>query len=549
MKIKSKIIFIVLPLIITTLVLTGISSYFSARTGINRIANDFLGFKTEELEKNAYSNWDFLVQLGKTDQKQYAEQGIESFARSLIKRPTELILAIDKDVNVVLKTKPFELQENEKAFLKSLFDSKERKLVEPVLDGIDRVATGFYFSPFEWYFLITEEKDVFYQDINQITFQSLLILGVSLVISFILLWFFASYLTKPLTKVVGTMKDIITYNDLSERVTVEFKDETGELAHTFNIMIGELEKAYNQIKSFALKAVLAQRNEKKVRQIFQKYVPKDVIDQFFAHPESMLTGENRVLAVLFSDIRSFTTISESMMPDALVNTLNRYFSMMVDIIMARSGIVDKYIGDAIMAFFGAPVKHEDDALQSVMAGLEMIDSLTEFNRLQREKGIPEFHIGVGINYGVVTVGNIGSEKKMDYTAIGDMVNLASRLEGLTKKYHQPMVVSESVNMKIKDHLPTRLLDKVAVKGKTRGVEIYTVTRKLNDRQKRAWDIHTDAVKKYYAREFIKAQGQFQEIRKILPNDYIADMFIKRCESFKRYPPAANWTGVEVMTEK
>ena len=251
---------------------------------------------------------------------------------------------------------------------------------------------------------------------------------------------------------------------------VEYHDEIGGLAQTFNLMVGELEKAYGQIKSFAFKAVLAQKREQKIRNIFQKYVPKDVIDRFFKNPESMLVGENRILSILFSDIRSFTTISERMTPDELVDSLNRYFNVMVDIIMAKGGIVDKYIGDAIMAFFGAPVKHEDDALQSVMAGLEMEEALAGFNARQKAAGKPEFQIGVGINYGEVTVGNIGTEKKMDYTVIGDMVNLASRLEGLTKQYHQRLIISETLHEKVKDAVPCRLLDSVAVKGKERGRE-------------------------------------------------------------------------------
>ncbi len=184
----------------------------------------------------------------------------------------------------------------------------------------------------------------------------------------------------------------------------------------------------------------------------------------------MLVGENRVLSVLFSDIRSFTTISEGMAPDDLVDSLNRYFNVMVDIIMARKGIVDKYIGDAIMAFFGAPVKHEDDALQSVKAGLEMDAGLADFNARQKAAGKPQWQIGVGINFGEVTVGNIGTEKKMDYTVIGDMVNLASRLEGLTKQYHQRIIISETLHDKVKDSVPCRLLDYVAVKGKKERVK-------------------------------------------------------------------------------
>jgi class 3 adenylate cyclase len=323
----------------------------------------------------------------------------------------------------------------------------------------------------------------------------------------------------------------------------------GVLANTFNHMTGELDRAYGQIKNFALKAVLAQKNEHQIRNIFQKYVPKDVIDSIFENPESMLVGENRVVAILFSDIRSFTTISEGYMPDELVAALNQYFESMVDIIMGHHGIVDKYIGDAIMAFFGAPVKRPDDAYQAVLAGLEMQEALLAFNKAQRDKGKPQFITGIGINYGVVTVGNIGSEKKMDYTIIGDMVNLGSRLEGLTKQYKQDLIFSESVNMKIKGKLPSRLVDKVVVKGKTQGESVYTTKLKLSDREKQGWAHHNAGTKLYYGRHFEKARLHFLAAQKFLPNDHLAAMYLERCERYIASPPPKDWNGTEVLTSK
>jgi class 3 adenylate cyclase len=345
------------------------------------------------------------------------------------------------------------------------------------------------------------------------------------------------------------MEKIISTGDLSSRVAVEYHDETGKLAHTFNLMVGELERAYNQIKSYAFKAVLAQKREHKIRNIFQKYVPGEVIDQFFKNPESMLVGDNRVLAVLFSDIRSFTSISEKMMPDDLVNTLNRYFSVMVDIIDERKGTVDKYIGDAIMAFFGAPVQHKDDALQSVQAGIEMIDALSGFNAHQSRLGKPAFQIGVGINYGVVTVGNIGTETKMNYTIIGDMVNLASRLEGLTKKYRQPLLISESLQLKVKDRLPNRLIDTVAVKGKTQGVKIFTAKKNLSEAEAEAWALHNQGMAFYYHRDFRGAVDCFQKVQRALPKDYPAELMMDRCLDYLQTPPAEDWNGVAIMDEK
>jgi adenylate cyclase len=552
MSIRLKIVLVVIPLVIATLLLTGISSYFSASTGITRIAKDFLGFKAQELRNNAESQWGLLVENNLTEKPEMVaatRTAVESYARSLIRSPTELIFAIAADGSLAMASSELAPTAAETPRLVQLAKEKSTDLVTIPVAGRDRVAKGFWFEPFGLFFLVSEERAAFYSQVNEIAVRTGIILVAAIGLGVLLVLLFASYLTRPLTRVAGTMRDIITTNDLSERVVVEYHDEIGQLAQTFNLMVGELEKAYRKIKGFAFKAVLAQKREQKIRNIFQKYVPKDVIDRFFENPEAMLVGENRVLAVLFSDIRGFTTISENLMPDELVSSLNRYFTVMVDIIMARHGIVDKYIGDAIMAFFGAPVKREDDAMNAVLSGIEMMEALDGFNEGQRKLGKPEFHIGVGINYGVVTVGNIGTEKKMDYTVIGDMVNLASRLEGLTKRYHQGLIISDSLHYKVKDELPCRLIDSVAVKGKKKGVRIYTAKKSLPAGEKEAWDYHNAAMEEYYKRNFRRAVTLLTDVQRILPDDFASDILIKRCEKYAKNPPPADWDGVEVMESK
>jgi adenylate cyclase len=350
--------------------------------------------------------------------------------------------------------------------------------------------------------------------------------------------------------VAGTMKEIISTSDLSKRVVVEYHDEIGQLAQTFNLMVGELEKAYRQIKTFAFSSIVAQKREQKFRNIFQKYVPREVIESVIRNPEAMLVGENRVLSVLFCDIPNFPAIAESMPPDELVNTLNRYFTEMVDNTIIRwQGTPDKYIEYAIMALFGAPVKTQQDALNSVMAGIEMSEALDRFNDEEKARGKPAFQIGIGINYGVVTVGNIGSEKKMDYTVIGDMVNLASRLSGLTKTYRQRLIISESLHNKVEKDVPCRLLDSVAVKGRKQGIKVYTAKKSLDEREKEAWGRHELGMTEYYARNFTKAVGHFKEVLEILPGDDVARILMERSRAFEKNPPPEGWDGVEVMHTK
>lgn len=552
MRIRWKNVAVVLPLLVATTVLVNVSAVFSATTGITRVTQEFLDFKAGELQKHAEGQWSLLVENGFTNRPDMIEAtrlGILSFARSLMRTDTEVIFAIDETGEVVQSSSPIAPTAAETAVLTRIATERDSSLATFTIEGTERIGKGFYYAPFNWFYMVTESRDTFYRDVDRIIRESAVILIGALTISVFLLLYFSGQLTRPIAAIVAGMRDIIVSADMSARVPVQFDDETGELAHTFNIMIAELDKAYTQIKSYAYQAVLAQKKEAKIRNIFQKYVPQDLIDRFFQNPESMLVGENRELSVLFSDIRSFTSISEAMKPDELVNSLNRYFSVMVDLIMNRGGIIDKYIGDAIMAFFGAPVHHDDDALQSVMAGIEMAERVKDFNREQLAAGRPEFKIGIGINYGEVTVGNIGTDRKMDYTVIGDMVNLASRLEGLTKPYRQDLIIAESLFPAVRRELPWRLLDSVAVKGKKTGVKIYTCSRRLTVVERRAWQIHNEGMQYYYDRKFNQAISAFQHVQQILPGDANAAMLEERCQRMLVDPPPQGWDGVEVMQTK
>ena len=552
MTIRSKIIFIVIPLIMAPLLLTGFVSGLSARNGITAVITEFLRFKAEELANYGDSQWALLDENGLTDDPKLVEaskRAVASFAKSLIRRDTELILAFDASANVVMSSGEVTFGESEKRVLSRLIGNKKEGWLRVTLGGQERVAQAILFQPFDWYIMVTELRDTFYHTINQMYWQTGYILVSSLLISVGLLLGFAFLLTKPLRDVISAMRDIISTNDLSRRVEIIYDDETGELGHTFNLMTDELAKAQNQVKRFAIRAAVAQTKEQKIRNIFQKYVPNEVIEQFFMNPDSMLLGENRLLAVLFSDIRNFTTISEGMQPDEIVESLNTFFAAMVDIIMDHHGIVDKYIGDSLMAFYGAPVHHEDDAYQAVLSGFEMIDALEGFNQWQRERERPEFKIGIGINFGTVTVGNIGSERKMDYTVIGDMVNVASRLEGLTKLYKEPFIISQYVFYSVGSELPCRLLDRVILKGKTRSLGVYAPRRELTLEEEKAWKLHDEGLKLYYDRDFQRCARYFQKVLELLPGDVCSQMYIDRCTAYESITLPEEWDGSVVMSEK
>jgi len=555
MNIRTKLLSVIIPVLAGGLILVGFTAYILATRAVTKVATDFLSFKAFEVQKYAESQWNLLLEnnlIDRPDMIEAAKAGVASFAQTIVLKNTESIFATDADGQLAFQTTPaWEITPQDQQSLQQLKQAElQGGLSEVFFGNKERVSAITDFIPFSWRIFVTQEKTAFFADVETITFSTLTILVSAVLLGAILILILISKVTGPIVTVSRTMEKVIKTGDLNIVVPVQYNDEVGQMSQTFNLMTKELDRAYNRIKSYALDAVLAQKRERKIRQIFQKYVPQELIDRFFQNPESMLVGENRELSVLFSDIRSFTTISESMRPDELVQSLNRYFSIMVDIIYSRGGVIDKYIGDAIMAFFGAPVKHENDGQQSLEAALDMIEALETFNKEQRERGAPEFKIGIGINYGLVTVGNIGSERKMDYTVIGDMVNLASRLEGQTKPYHEQLIFSDFLKEQLNASTPIRLVDCIAVKGKTKGVRIYTSARGLSDFHLEAWKAHNQAMELYYQRKFQEAFDLFQKVRQNLgEHDFHTTEMIQRCQHYLAHPPAADWNGVEVKTEK
>lgn len=576
MKIKTRIVLIFLPIVISSILSVAVMAIFPARSAIMTNAETFFSFKSDILKKEVIKQYELLVDgdvISDPILVESTKNGIADFAKGRLieyKQSSDgtfsdtdwLVFALDDDGNVTFHSADdhFDLTKEERITLmdlveKSLLADEEGNFSDEIpfsileLDKEKRVLQGFYFASFNQSYFLTVRESAYFHVINLIFIISSVILIVFIVISIIMILILASYLTRPILHIKKSMEEVIQSGDLSRKVNIEFNDEVGQLAHTFNIMTGELDKAYSEMKNYAYQAVLSRNNEAKIRNIFQKYVPQQLIDKFFENPESMLVGDNRTVCVLFSDIRSFTTISESLKPDELVESLNDYFTVMVDIVFNHNGIVDKYIGDAIMAFFGAPIAHADDSYQSVVTALEMSRLVKIFNQKQIEKGRPEFKIGVGVNFGEVTVGNIGTEKKMDYTVIGDTVNLASRLEGLTKEYHQEVIISEFLYNEVKDQIPCRMLDVVAVKGKTKGVRIFSPSDKLLKDEVEAWIAHNQAMQDYLDQNFKRAIENFSIVLNLLPEDFPATMMKERCLELIGKELPNDWDGVRIMKTK
>ncbi len=273
MSIRGKIVLVVLPLIVMPLLLTGFIGTLAARNGLTRIATEFLRFKIEELANYANSQYTLLLTNNLIDNKEYVEiskTSIGSFAQSIVRSDTEMILAFDDEASVQLRTKEVEIDPEELSEVQRMIAERRTGWQQITLGRVARVAQVTRFEPYSWTLMVTEERDTFYRSVNQMYWQTAVILATISVFSVLLLLVFSYFLTRPLRNVVTAMREIIATNDLSKRVEVLYRDETGELGHTFNLMTGELDKAYGQIKGFTLQAVVAQTKEQKIRNVFQK---------------------------------------------------------------------------------------------------------------------------------------------------------------------------------------------------------------------------------------------------------------------------------------
>ncbi len=293
--------------------------------------------------------------------------------------------------------------------------------------------------------------------------------------------------------------------------------------------------------------------EKRLRSTMSRYMSKELADKLLEAGEQALGGTLQVASVLFSDIRSFTGFSERNGPQETVEMLNKYFTAMYDRVTGHGGILDKYIGDAIMAVFGAPFPGPRDADNAVHSAVAMMQALVVFNEERAAEGKEPISIGVGVNTDEVVSGNIGSTKRMDYTVIGDGVNLAARLEGVTKTYGTPVLLSEFTVEALTEAHRLREVDLVRVKGKEKPVAIYEAVDALAqaDRDLVAGNAerHGAGLTAYRAQEWDSAQAHFEACLERHSTDRVSQMYLERIAHFRAQPPAPEWDGVWTMTSK
>ena len=297
-------------------------------------------------------------------------------------------------------------------------------------------------------------------------------------------------------------------------------------------------------------------SEKRMKSTMSRYIDPSIADQLLANKSDIFEGQNVHATVLFSDIRGFTTLTEQLGPQGTVHLLNEYFEIMVDCISKEGGILDKFIGDALMAGVGIPQSLGDNEDRGLRAALAMIQSLESWNGIRESDGKLPVHIGIGLNSDNIVSGNIGSKKRMDFTMIGDGVNLAARLESACKQYSAKILISEFTKARLKGTYRMREIDLVVVKGKTVPIAVYEVldyhTVESFPHLMEVLSLFKDGVSKYREMNWDSAQVQFQKCLELNAKDAISQMYIDRCALLRASPPPlldGQWNGVWVMDEK
>ena len=375
---------------------------------------------------------------------------------------------------------------------------------------------------------------------NRLHRISLILVGLATILAISLAAFITRTISKPVRVLLNGTNSVID-GRLEVTLPVTSSDEIGNLTHAFNSMTGELRKADI------------------VRDMFGKYIDPRIVKGLIDQPDLKATkGQRQVMTILFCDMRGFTDLSEGLTPDTLVTLLNRYFTLMSEAVHENEGVVDKFIGDAIMAYWGMPFNMENKQAQlAAQASIEMLQKLKTFREelpelLGIRRNLPEISIRTGIATGEVVVGNIGSEKTKNFTVMGDIVNLSSRIEGANKIYGTQILITEATSLLLNEKIVTREIDTIVVPGKNEANKVFEIMGMrgmMNAKLMELREKFAEGLAAYRLRDWQKATHSFNNCLELNPVDGPSLTFLKRTEYLQMNPPEPGWNGTWVITQK
>lgn len=454
--------------------------------------------------------------------------GIQHFIKTLQVTQNAMIYIIDDQEQVIVSRKA-----QSKTFDDALLMLKKSHITAQQSNTLPvktfRYRNAEYFLSYQaipntitskpWHILIIVPADDVLAPLKTLSMHAIILTSSLLFLGLLIAGFISKKISNPIIQLAKEAQEITQLN-----LTIPPKLET---------MIKEISYMDDSLA-----------NMRKSLMSFQRYTPRSLVKNLMSKGEiAQVGGKNQEITILFSDIKNFTSLCEETNPQLLMHYLSDYFQSMTESVINHAGTLDKYIGDSVMAFWNAPIKDNDHALHACQTALDMQKRVEQFNQRNRESGLAECIIRIGINSGDAIIGNVGSEDRLNFTALGDAVNLASRLESINKIYHSQIIVSAATYQKVSHQFSFRLLDEVAVQGKKQGTTIYELLTKADlldlEHYKKAFQA---AFSLYQKGKWRESLALFQQLKPLFSGDYLATLYVKRCQELID-APLSFWDGV------
>jgi class 3 adenylate cyclase len=535
MKVRAKLYFIVLPLMSVAVVLGVLFAYSVAASTLEDAAAEYLNKKAVWIRSYADDQAILLVDegyFGDEYMREAAIAGIEKYADDLLQSEAEIIAAFDNTRRLVF-----------------FAGNAERRSDAALLAGFNRkyITVRALSEAFSLEIYTARDRRDILRPLDNLILVGLLILLVSLATAVIFLRILSAAITKPIAKMKSVF-DGYSFDRLSKKirkypaVNIPSGDETGALAVSYNEMMAKFVEAEHELNVFALGKEAKKNIEEKRRNIFQHYAPNDVVRKVMNTPFTLLTGAKYDGVILYSGVRQISPLSDNLPPAKFLALLNRYFLKMTTIVRKKIGVNFNIEGDALLAGWGVPEPQAQDTVNAVHTALLMIQAMSKLNKENVDLGLPPLEIGIGLDAGPVTAGNIASDNRVTWAVMGGPVTVAVHVQKLTKDYKAAVLFTEGIYKKVYTYFPCRFVDKVTLAGSPLGISLFTARLKVTGKEKEAWKHHRIAVKLFYARKFAEALVQFEQTLLKDPEDSISAIFISRCRRYMKTPPPPMWDG-------
>jgi class 3 adenylate cyclase len=535
MNIRAKLYLIVLPLMGVAIVLSASFAYSAAASKLESAAAEYLDKKASWVRSYMNDQAVLLVDEGYFDNEYMREAalaGIEKYANDLLQGEAEIIAAFDNTRRLVF----------------SAGDMRRRKDAA-LLGGGNRkyIAVSTLSDAFSLQIYAAHDRRDILKTLDSLIVVSLAVLLLALAVAAVFLHILARAITRPIAGMKAVF-DGYAFDRLAGKarvypaVNAPSDDETGALAASYNMMMEKFAAAEHELNLFARGREAKKNIEEKRRNIFQLYTPNEVVQKVLKTPSELLDGAKYDGAILYSGMRHISPLSDNLPPTKFIALLNRYFIKMTAIVRKKTGVNFNIEGDALLAGWGVPTAGTKDAVNAVHTALLMIEAMLKLNGENGDLGLPPLEIGIGLDSGSVTAGNITSDNKVNWTVMGGPVTAAVQLQKLTKDYKEAVLFTENIYKKVFSYFPCRFVDKVTLAGSPAGVSLFTARLKISGKEKEAWKHHRIAVKLFYARKFTEALLQFEQASLKDPEDGVSSIFISRCRKYLKTPPPPMWDG-------